>query len=146
MTLGRYIVFWVFAWVTALCPILYGQSAHLTLPTEETPGSRTRPPVRFPHGRHIDSGIACTDCHHDYQDGQNAVDESDLTPDRAEQIRCAYCHNETKGSKTSHRDAFHLQCIGCHARLIRGGVVRPSGPRLCGLCHARHGRGAEEKK
>ena len=53
--------------------------------------TRERPPVPFPHGRHMEEGLSCKDCHHRYEQGKNVLDESDLEPGKPG-IRCQECH------------------------------------------------------
>ncbi len=50
-------------------------------------------PVPFSHQKHIDSKIACTECHHVYKDGKNVFKEGDPVQ------KCSACHDakETKG-------------------------------------------------
>ncbi len=103
---------------------------------------KQRSPVAFPHGVHMNSGTPCKDCHHQYRDGDNVLDESELVEGNSK-IKCASCHTKVKtggkdevsGSRYALMDAYHLQCMGCHGTLEKKGMK--SGPRLCGQCHPR---------
>jgi c(7)-type cytochrome triheme protein len=93
------------------------------------PQEAQRPPVIFPHEVHM--GLYdCLECHHDYQNGENVLDEDSLEEGNPA-IQCANCHN----GKTSPdlQEAFHRQCIGCHIDVRKSG--QPSGPEMCGDCH-----------
>ena len=89
--------------------------------------TRQRPPVPFPHGRHMEGGLSCKDCHHRYEQGKNVLEESDLEPGKPG-IRCQECHG-------SLRDVFHRQCFGCHQKMAKEG--RKNLPRYCGECHVK---------
>ena len=93
---------------------------------------KQRPPVTFPHEIHMAGDLSCTACHHQYQNGQNVLDESELE-EGDPGIRCAHCH--TQMTRIKLRQAFHRQCVGCHAKTEKGG--EKTGPRLCGECHRR---------
>jgi hypothetical protein len=86
-------------------------------------------PVLFTHLEHVeDFGIECTDCHHDYKDGENVWQEGD--PVR----KCAACHNPKKKQGTVHRlvFAFHFNCKKCHKD-------NEAGPIECKECHKKKG-------
>ena len=87
----------------------------------------TRPAVTLPHNRHVEAGLSCKDCHHVYENGKNIVDESKLEEGNKD-IRCSACHGAK--SRLDLQQAFHDQCIGCHAK-------KKAGPRFCGGCHMR---------
>lgn len=91
---------------------------------------RKRPPVNFPHNRHAEAELTCKDCHHQYQDGQNVLDEGRLQEGNP-QIKCSACHH--KSSRISLERAFHKQCISCHKKNER--KMKRVGPRFCGECH-----------
>ena len=75
---------------------------------------KSRPAVTFPHTLHMDSHD-CLECHHNYQNGENVLDEEDLNEDGG--AACSSCHFKTAyiGLKT----AYHRQCIQCHRTLNR---------------------------
>ncbi|MGA2641984.1 MAG: cytochrome c3 family protein [Spirochaetia bacterium] len=86
----------------------------ITLSKPEVFGSLSRPPVRFPHGRHVSlEGVSCLTCHH-------AGDAS---------VQCETCHMTARSLQL----AFHQLCITCHDTEKKQG--RASGPRACGECH-----------
>jgi DNA-directed RNA polymerase subunit RPC12/RpoP len=55
----------------------------------------------------------CLDCHHDYKDGKNILDEEDIEEDGS--VECAQCH--AKGTPIELKTAYHRQCMGCHRRI-----------------------------
>ncbi len=115
-----------------LAPVLAGAQAD-TMKLEDAKVFRagTRPPVVFTHANHMALGD-CTECHHRYERGrprENVLDLGELEEGNPA-IRCASCHT----TPAALQRAFHQQCIGCHDRLAR--QAKPTGPRLCGECHA----------
>jgi hypothetical protein len=85
----------------------------------------SRPPAAFAHDAHNEAaGIEeCGRCHHVYQDGVQALDES------SEDQRCAECHDlKPSGNAPALRKAYHLNCRGCHREMKKG-------PTMCGECH-----------
>ena len=95
-------------------------------------GKRTRPPVSFPHNRHVEAGLSCKDCHHIYENGKNVLDESKLEEGNKD-IRCSACHGPK--SRPDLDQAFHDECIGCHIKYEKEG--KKTGPRYCGECHVK---------
>jgi len=87
--------------------------------------TRERPPVPFPHLRHIEAGLSCNECHHRYEKGKNVIDEGELEAGKPG-IRCHECHSSKSSPQV--RDAFHRQCIDCHKKSKKG-------PLFCGECH-----------
>ena len=59
-------------------------------------GKTARPPVSFPHNRHVEAGLSCKDCHHLYKNGKNVLDESKLEEGN-KGIRCSACHGPKSG-------------------------------------------------
>ena len=94
--------------------------------------TRERPPVSFPHGRHMEGDLSCKDCHHRYEQGKNVLDESDLEPGKPG-IRCQECHGPR--GRGSLQEVFHRQCLGCHQKMAKEG--RKNVPRYCGECHVK---------
>jgi hypothetical protein len=79
----------------------------------------------FNHDEHNDAaGIEdCNECHHIYEDGEKAEDES------SEDQRCSECHGpEASDDAPALMKAFHTNCKGCHLNLKKG-------PIMCGECH-----------
>ena len=89
-------------------------------------------PVPFEHEVHLgDYEIACDQCHHDYEDGENVWEEGDPVQ------KCASCHDPIKnqGDVKNLRLAFHKNCKGCHKRLKKEGVSDDAPFRKCSGCH-----------
>ena len=97
--------------------LLHAQPEFITITSARAFGTRSRPPVQFPHQLHVSlDGMRCASCHHHSGAGKSS-------------IRCAGCHV----GRLEIRNAFHRSCVGCHdAAQSRGG---PTGPRTCGQCH-----------
>jgi c(7)-type cytochrome triheme protein len=110
--------------------LLAAQPEQVTLDHREAFGKKQRPPVLFPHNRHMEGDLSCKDCHHRYEQGKNILDESELEEGKPG-IRCSECHDSKSSLKL--REAFHRQCIDCHSILDKAG--KKTGPRLCGECH-----------
>lgn len=90
--------------------------------------SRQRPAVVFPHAQHYGT-LACTDCHHFYENGKNVWDESRET-------NCAACHGlKAEGGKMGLMPAFHGKCLNCHRKTKAEG--KNAGPVVCGECHVK---------
>ncbi|MGQ9647099.1 MAG: cytochrome c3 family protein [Thermodesulfobacteriota bacterium] len=109
---------------------LWAQPDNITLNHADIFVKRQRPPVAFPHARHIEGEVSCKDCHHQYKEGENRLDESTLQEGNPE-IKCSACH--TPRSRIHLQRAFHFQCLSCHKNNEREG--RKTGPRFCGECH-----------
>ncbi len=110
--------------------ILHAQPDKIVLDHSKAFGNKGRSSVPFPHGRHIESGIACKDCHHVYENGKNVLDETKLEEGN-QQIRCSACHRAN--SRPDLEEAFHEQCRGCHKQFLK--EKKKTGPRFCGECH-----------
>ncbi|NWF91800.1 MAG: cytochrome c3 family protein [Syntrophaceae bacterium] len=109
---------------------LMAQQDSLLLNHPEIFLNRQRPPVTFPHNRHVEGGPSCKDCHHQYKNGENSLDESTLQEGNPE-IRCSACHHSRSGIHL--REAFHYQCLSCHKKNEK--ERKKTGPRFCGGCH-----------
>lgn len=93
---------------------------------------KQRPDVMFVdnyHDMHMDA-LDCLDCHHDYKDGENVLEQEALEDGEAE-IECASCH--TRDATLDLTKAFHQQCMGCHNKMKK--EKEKTGPCLCGECH-----------
>jgi len=90
-------------------------------------------PVNLSHKKHaVDYEIACTDCHHVFEDGKNVFKKGD--PVQA----CSECHDPEKseGNVKKLMLAYHKNCQGCHKDLEKAG--KRTGPtRKCNDCHAK---------
>ena len=89
-------------------------------------------PVPFEHEMHAeDYERACTECHHDYRDGENVWKEGDPVQ------KCKECHDpsKSKGDVKKLRLAFHKNCKGCHRALKKEGISEDAPYRKCSGCH-----------
>jgi len=92
------------------------------------PGSRPKPPVQFSHRVHEARGVACTQCHHDYQGRRNVWQQGQPV------AKCQACHGlRPEARRLDVKNAYHRQCKGCHLRLQQQG--RQAGPIRCQGCH-----------
>ena len=88
-------------------------------------------PVILKHKEHsVDYKIACTECHHDYQDGKNVWKEGDPVK------KCSDCHdpNKTEGKVKKLQLAFHSNCKDCHKEEIAAGK-KDAPYKKCTDCH-----------
>jgi hypothetical protein len=91
-------------------------------------GSRRKPPVQFSHRVHEARGVACTQCHHDYQGRRNVWQKGQPVE------KCQACHGlRPEARRLDVKNAYHRQCKGCHLRLRQQG--RQAGPIECQGCH-----------
>ncbi len=91
-------------------------------------GNRLYPAVTFTHLNHYaEYKLACTTCHHRYENGQNVWKQGD------EVQRCNECHKtEDQNGVVNLKTAFHKQCETCHKTLAQSG--KPA-PVTCNDCH-----------
>jgi hypothetical protein len=90
----------------------------------------TKGPVPFDHKKHqTDYKIACTECHHKYENGKNVWKEGDPVQP------CKACHSPLKsqGKIVKLELAFHKNCRNCHRELKKEG--KKTGPTTCNKCH-----------
>jgi len=100
-------------------------SSILKIPAGE---SRRKPPVTFSHRLHKARGLACTQCHHEYQGRRNVWREGQPVQ------KCRACHSlRPEARRPDLKNAYHRQCKGCHLRLRQQG--RRAGPIECRGCH-----------
>jgi len=103
----------------------------LVLETQDMKPKDLKPGVGLSHLKHsVDYKIACTDCHHDYQDGKNIWQEGEPVK------KCIECHDmlKTAGKTKKYKLAMHANCQGCHKDLEKAG--KPTGPgKKCKECH-----------
>lgn len=95
----------------------------------KSPFKTKKPPVTFNHEKHVADGIACTECHHVYENGENVWHKGDVVQP------CCICHKEkTEGKVLSLQNAFHKNCRDCHKDLEKEG--KTTGPyKKCTDCH-----------
>ncbi len=125
----------IIIFIAFVLSILMAQPENIVINNTGIYKVKERSPVSFPHGLHMESDLSCTDCHHWYRsDGKNILDESKLEEGKPG-IKCSDCHKRKGRSRLRYnlREAFHMQCMGCHGKLKKEG--KKSGPRLCGECH-----------
>ncbi len=89
-------------------------------------------PVTFSHLSHAeDYEVACAECHHDYEDGENIWEEGDPVN------RCSECHDpvDNDGNLKKLMLAYHRNCMGCHKKLVKEGVSEEAPFKKCYECH-----------
>ncbi len=103
----------------------------------------TKSPVTFSHKKHsAEYKVACSECHHKYEDGKNVWNEGDPVQ------KCQECHTERtiKGEKQLPPEkqklnlklAFHNNCQGCHKKLkMKDREKYADIPTTCVECHPR---------
>jgi len=100
-------------------------------------GSRPKPPVPFSHRLHKTRGVACTQCHHEFQGRRNVWHEGQPVE------KCRACHGlRPEAGRLDLKNAYHRRCKGCHLHLQQQG--RPAGPIKCQGCHRPRERGGLE--
>ena len=121
------------AGLIGLCgvPWVYGQDAEMVIDNADAYARDQRAAVMFSHELHMDL-LACLDCHHDYDQGKNILDEDELEEGNPA-IRCGSCHDADATPNLRH--AYHFQCVGCHRQARINGEA--TGPELCGECHVK---------
>jgi hypothetical protein len=110
------------------------------------------PAYVFPHGTHVDSDVACTNCH-DMSKATKldpAVRHVKLPANVAKQKVCGDCHDaepktkvpaRARAYRVSFSHADHLKkvqdCRKCHEKLPEAGDTAPSTPPMaaCTACH-----------
>ncbi|MDY6934828.1 MAG: cytochrome c3 family protein [Spirochaetota bacterium] len=129
----RFLTIFFIISIVALCiSIITAQPEMIILKNSDVFKGKQRSAVEFPHGIHMEGDLGCIDCHHQYQNGKNILDEDELEEGNPK-IKCANCHTGNSGSNYNLMEAFHKQCLGCHRSLFKAG--KKTGPRLCGECH-----------
>jgi c(7)-type cytochrome triheme protein len=107
---------------------LYAQDEEIYIENTASYRSKSRPAVYFSHENHMEA-YECLDCHHDYQNGENVLDEDDLEEDGS--AGCAACHS--KEASIELKTAYHRQCMGCHRRANK--QEADTLPITCQDCH-----------
>ena len=89
-------------------------------------------PVKLSHKKHHeDYKLACTECHHDYNDGKNVWKDSDPVK------KCSECHNPLKkeGKVKKLQNAYHRNCKTCHKAYIKENPDSKAPYKKCTKCH-----------
>ncbi len=137
---GRvFIVLAVVSVFTAAVTLAYAATAapekDITIHSTDVFKESKKGPVVFSHVKHKAS--KCTDCHHEYKDGQNVWKEGQ------EVKKCSACHKlETEGKTVKLEKAYHDKCINCHKKAKA--EKKPTGPTACTKCHPK-ATGGDEK-
>jgi hypothetical protein len=87
-------------------------------------------PVVFSHKKHMEEyDIACTKCHHAYQNGKNIWKEGNPVE------KCADCHDPTEDQDDVMKlqTAYHNNCKNCHKEVSKEGKEAPY--QKCSDCH-----------
>lgn len=90
--------------------------------------------VYFSHLVHYDDyGVACEDCHHEYEGGENVWTEGDPVK------KCGSCHDpsKSKGHVKKLSIAFHKNCKACHENLFKEDITKDAPFKNCYDCHER---------
>lgn len=91
-------------------------------------------PVKLTHKKHsVDYKVACTDCHHEYNDGKNVWKEGEPVK------KCSECHNPLKkeGKVMKLQNSYHKNCKNCHKGLVKKGEPAKAPFKKCNNCHAK---------
>ncbi|MBW2030928.1 MAG: cytochrome c3 family protein [Deltaproteobacteria bacterium] len=113
--------------------------------TIETQGLKKdkKGPVIYHHKKHQEEylniegkkPIACTECHHDYQDqGGKKVN---VWKEGQHVRKCNECHdpNKSDGKKKKIQLAMHKNCKECHKALVKAKKVKKAPYKKCTDCH-----------
>ncbi len=95
-------------------PTIFSQSDDITIDNKNAASTESRTGVEFPHAIHTES-YDCLDCHHDYHNGENVLDEGELEEDGS--AACNTCH--TSSATIDLQTAYHRQCMTCHRAVNR---------------------------
>ena len=90
--------------------------------------------VYFSHLAHYDDyEVACEDCHHEYERGENVWTEGDPVK------KCGSCHDPSKsqGNVRKLSIAFHKNCKACHENLFKEDITEDAPFKSCYDCHER---------
>ena len=87
-------------------------------------------PVNFNHNKHnTEYNVACVDCHHEYEDGNNLWKEGSPVK------KCGECHDPLKneGDVKKLMTSYHKNCKDCHKAVNEEGKEAPY--KKCEGCH-----------
>ena len=89
-------------------------------------------PVNLSHKKHnIDYKVACTECHHVYEQGKNVWKEGQPVH------KCIECHDpiNKKDNQDKLQNAFHQNCKNCHKELAKADPSKKLPYKKCNDCH-----------
>ncbi len=110
----------------------------ITIESKDVFKTPKKAPVTFSHEKH--KGAKCTDCHHEFKDGQNVWKEGQ------EVKKCSACHQlEAKDKVLGLEKAYHEKCQGCHKK-VKKEKKDTKAPTACQKCHPKKPGEAEEKE
>ena len=134
--------------ILPLALALFGCTSQAKKPEAQGPA-----PYKFPHGIHVESGVACVECHAPILKAsslkENVIDVQ--IPTKSEV--CTACHDPVPDYKPVQRfapsvrfdHASHLprlkgakdECQACHTKFTEPGTVEPPVPAMatCTACH-----------
>lgn len=85
---------------------------------------KKKPPVAFPHDKHVSQKIDCKSCHHKDKDPKKSATGCSTAGCHAGKAEGKRPGCEEMGSK----NPFHGKCISCHKE-------KGKGPKGCADCH-----------
>jgi hypothetical protein len=89
--------------------------------------------IALTHKKHaIEYQIACTECHHEYEGGENAWKSGDPVKN------CSECHSpevQEEGGVIKLQTAYHRNCKNCHKQLVEENKSEIAPWRKCADCH-----------
>ena len=91
-------------------------------------------PVHLSHEKHATTyEVACTECHHEFEDGKNVWKEGDDVKN------CIDCHDPVakKDNVMKLQNAYHRNCKNCHKALIAEDPEKNAPFKKCNDCHAK---------
>ncbi len=92
---------------------LKAQQDHIWLNHPKVFMKRERPPINFPHNRHVEGGLSCKDCHHQYKNGENVLDESTLQGRESGDSNVLLVSPDPE---SIFRKAIHYNIMSCHKK------------------------------
>jgi len=93
---------------------------------------RKKGPVKLDHKAHHEAyKVACTGCHHDYQNGRNVWSKEKPAEN------CISCHHPEKkqGEADKLQNAYHENCRTCHKKLVKENKSEIAPYKKCSDCH-----------
>jgi len=98
-------------------------------------------PVKLTHKKHNEEyKVACTDCHHDYQDGKKNVWTKEMPVKK-----CKDCHDPKETVKKGDAKiyklnlGYHKNCKTCHKKIVKEDPAKKAPFKKCTGCHQKKG-------